>query len=260
MSEEGPRRSVSTLLGCGCAALITVFMLLVVTTTWLTYRAGKRLAVLADDPQAAETAVRGVLPYDGLPAGYAPRGTLSVPLVMDIAFIGGPGRPGDDDAFRHGFVYVRVRDWLGRGDRSRKWLAGGEGDDVPIEQEQVVFQPQEVVARGELVSGGARITWVARRGEVEIDLGQDGDGRGGDGGDGDGGGAGDAEVRGDAEDAVLALFSIGCDDEGWERIGMWFVPDPAPDTPVPEAEWSGTPADPDAIAAFLAPFHLCAPA
>lgn len=249
-AADGSRRSVSTLLGCGCAALITLFMLFVVVTTWLTYRAGERLKEMVHDPRAAEAATREVLPYDRLPAGYAPRGTLSVPLVMDVAFFGGPGASGGDDAFDHGFVYVRVRDWLGRGDRTREWLSGGEGDDTPIEQQQVAFQPKEVVARGELTTGGARITWSARRGDVEIDLGELGDGEE----DDDGGDAvGDA-----AQPGVLALMAIDCGDEGWERIGMWFVPDPAPESDTGDVDWTGTPGDPRAIADFLTPFALCA--
>jgi hypothetical protein len=258
MADAAKSRSISTYLGCGCAALVGIFMLLVVSTTWMTYRAGKDLQAMSSDPERAAAAVQEVIPYAELPAGYRPVGTLSVPFLMDVAFLGGPGAPDEKDSFEHGFLFVRIRDWFHRGERSRRWIADGEGDDSPIEQQELSFEPQELVERGELKVGGADVVWTARRGEVHIDTSRYGQGGGvkvefGDDEDDKGG----DEKKGEKEPGILTLMSLTCGDAKWERVAIWFVPDPSPDTPVAEIDWTGTPADPAAIEEMLGRFELC---
>ncbi len=41
------------------------------------------------------------------------------------------------------------------------------------------------------------------------------------------------------------------------RFAMWYGPDPAPDKPVAEADYSGSAADPAAIQEFVGHFRLC---
>ena len=249
---EGERRSATTLLGCGCAALVALILGGVAVMTFFTYRAGKRLEAMAGDPAQASAAVREVLPHEALPAGYAPVGMLSVPFLMDVAFLHGPA--GGSDEAETGFLFIRVRDWLGRGDKTRQWIEGGTGDDSGIDQEQIRFDPKEVIDRGELILDGAEISWVARRGIVDVDT------------TGFGGERERAPVKvtvgeehDDAEEGVLTVLSIDCPgDDRWQRMGIWFVPDPAPGTPAAELDWTGTPADPAAIEALLAHFELCA--
>lgn len=243
---EGSRRSVSTLLGCGCAALITVFMLFVVATTWLTYRAGERLQGMADDPPAARAAVQELLPYDELPAGYRPVGTLTVPWMMDVAFImrGAEGDGSADDEPKAALLFVKVRDLLGRGGRTRDLLSSEEGESIPIDQEQVTYRPSAFLGRGELTVDGARVTWSASRGAGQVRLGAEpADEEGGDG---------------EPQAMIMALFAVDCGDDGWERHGMWMLHDPAADRPAGEVDWTGTPADPAALEEFLSHFRLCA--
>jgi hypothetical protein len=265
------RRS-STVLGCGCAGLITLFMLGVVAITWTTYRSGEEMSRQARDPEAAAARVREVVAYTSLPAGYRPFGALEVPFVFEIAFFLAPGEAvaaavtDDGDAGESldaGFVFVKVRDWLGRGSRTREWLEGGEGDALPVEQEGLEFAPEEVVARGELTSGDAGVVWVARRGDIEIHgerfgggprLVVDGEPMVEVGGDGEPARPAGAEGP---RPAVLTLMAIECDDGPWERLAVWFAADPAPAEPAGDVEWSGTPADPAAIADFLARLELC---
>ena len=248
------KRSVSTLLGCGCAALVALILGGVALMTFLTYRAGKRLEAMADDPAQAGAAVAEVLPHDELPAGYSAVGSLSVPFLMDVAFLRS-GESGDD--FESGFLFVRVRDWFGRGDQTRQWIESGDSDGSPIEQQEIRFEPEEVVARGELATGGARVTWVARRGMVDVDTS-------GFGGEGERSpvkitvGEDHEEDGGGAQEGLLTILAIDCGgDDRFQRVGIWFVPDPAPGEPVEEVDWSGTPADPAAIEALLGHFELC---
>jgi hypothetical protein len=41
------------------------------------------------------------------------------------------------------------------------------------------------------------------------------------------------------------------------HMGIWFAPDPHPQAPAATADLQGTPADAEALTAFLAHFHLC---
>jgi len=300
MAGDSEKRSVSTLLGCGCAALVALILGGVALMTFLTYRAGKRLEAMAHDPAQASAAVQEVLPYDELPTGYVAVGTLSVPYLMDVAFLrrgapprvqgeaegaaegeaevqvqgaaegetqgrleseaegGAPVASGsgeedrvvEQDDFESGFLFVRVRDWMGRGNKARQWIESGESDDSPIDQQELRFDPQEVVARGELTAGGADVLWVARRGMLDVDTS---------------GFEKEHEAvkitvgEGHHEEGLLTVLSIDCSgDDGWQRIGIWFVPDPAPETPAAELDWTGTPADPAAIESLLGHFGLCA--
>lgn len=269
-ASEDKSRSLSSIIGCGCAIVVALFLVAIVATTLLTYRAGKQMKEVAGDPQRAAAAVREVLPYEELPDGYHPVGVLSVPWVMDIAFLGGPAEPTEGESLSQGFVFVRIRDWFGRGERSRQVLESGEGDDAPIAQQQIRFEPEETLGRGEIASGGATVAWVARRGKVEMNvsdvigeaedgepdrlLGQDRsrDGTRERGAEDVPAGAGQGPQRG-----ILTVLSIDCGEKGWQRMGIWFEQDPAPDTPAGQADLAGTPADPEAIGRHLGHFRLC---
>jgi hypothetical protein len=289
-------RRASTVVGCGCAVVIAVFLAGALTLTWGTYRAGKDFAEVARDPVAAAERAREVVGFGELPAGYRPSGALSVPLLLDVAFflapmeedsagedgaveIGGDGAgggaaaavgAGEDEPLRvdRGFLYVRLRDWMGRGDELQEELLGSGGDEAPLAQEGLDFDPDEVVGRGELTAGGAQVAWLARRGKITID--PEGFGRGGakvvvddealtevdySGG---GGGAGGPAAPSGPVPGVLSVLALDCPgDDSWHRIGVWFAPDPAPELPAAEVDWSGGPGDPAAIADFLGRFELC---
>jgi hypothetical protein len=284
-------RRASTVLGCGCAVVIVFFLAAVLTVTWSTYRAGRDFERVARDPEAAAERAREVVEFTELPEGYRAFGALTVPFLLDVAFfmapIEAPGEePGGGAAAApgvevgeaaegeeplhvdRGFLYVRLRDWMGRGDELRRELLAEGSDEAPLTQEGLDFDPTEVVGRGELESGEAKVTWLARRGKITIDTEAFGDAKpritlddqelrevdySGEGGTGGGGGAVSGPIPG-----ILAVLAFDCPGEdSWHRLGVWFAPDPAPDTPVAEVDWSGGPGDPAAIADLLGRFELC---
>lgn len=267
-------RRASTYLGCGCAVVIAILLATVLSVTWSTYRAGKEMARIARDPVASAARAREIVEFGELPAGYRAYGGFSMPFLLDVAFFLAPvdeaTAAGGDDPIAadqplrvdRGFLYVRLRDWMGRGDELESALDGSAADEAPISQEGLDFSPREVVARGELVSGEAAVTWLARRGNVSIDPDAFAGGKGRVMIDGEDlvevdGAVGGGTVDGGPIPAVLTLLHFDCPGGGWQRLGVWFAPDPAPQRAVAEVDWSGGPADPQAIADLLGRFELC---
>lgn len=290
-------RRASTVLGCGCAVVIAFFLVAVLTLTWGTYRAGKDFERVARDPEAAAERAREVVGFGESPEGYPALGALSVPLLLDVAIFMEPPDEGQDGAAGEptpppvrGFLYVKLRDWLGRGDELREALGGDAADDAPLDQQGLAFDPREVVGRGHLVVDRAEVQWLARRGTVRVDTAALGGG--GEPGADDERGADDAgsvesepagqepgeaepSVRagrrvarvtediarasaGDAMPGILSILAFDCPgDDSWHRLGVWFAPDPAPGRPAAEVDWSGGPADPEAIVDLLGHFELC---
>lgn len=274
-------RRASTLLGCGCAVIIAFFLAAVLSVTWATYRAGKDFERVARDPVAAAEQAREVVGFAELPEGYRAFGALSVPLLLDVAFFlapieGGEGvavgeaAGGEAEPLRvdRGFLYIRLRDWMGRGDELQESLLGETSDQAELAQEGLDFDPKEVVGRGSLRSDGAGVTWLARRGNITIDPDAFGSGQAKVTIDdealtevdysGTGEAAGAAGAASGPIPGVLTLLAFECPGgDSWHRLGVWFAPDPAPEVPAAEVDWSGTPGDPEAIADFLGRFELC---
>jgi hypothetical protein len=299
-------RRASTVLGCGCAVVIVFFLVAVLTLTWGTYRAGKDFGRMARDPEAAAERAREVVEFGELPEGYRAYGAFSVPLLLDVAFFmatpegvvdgeteeaaeaaeAGRATGGEEQPPDRGFLYIKLRDWMGRGDELREALGGSEADEAPLAQQGLDFDPSEVVARGRLVSGRAQVQWLARRGNVRVDPeafggGDDREppaGEAPEGGPAAGDAAGSAgseaaqveravglaadevarATAGESTPGILSILAFECPgDDSWHRLAVWFAPDPAPERPADEVDWSGGPGDPAAIADFLGRFELC---
>ncbi|HEX2162466.1 MAG TPA: hypothetical protein VHM02_00815 [Thermoanaerobaculia bacterium] len=272
-------RRTSTLLGCGCAVIVALFLGAIVAITWTTYRAGKEMERVARDPVAAAAAAREVVGFGELPEGYRALGVISVPFLFDVALFGAPVGGVDAVAaegepvppFDRGFLYMRMREWMAKSEELEAQLRAGDADAAGIRQEGLKFVPGEVVARGETRFGEADVLWLARRGDVTIDPETFGGGKLDVSVDGeplaepeDDAGEGGTEEGGAGEErqsvpGVLTVLLFDCPGEGddWHRLGVWFAPDPAPETPAAEVDWSGTPGDPAAIADLLGRFELC---
>jgi hypothetical protein len=56
---------------------------------------------------------------------------------------------------------------------------------------------------------------------------------------------------------VTTLVFVDCPRDTRQRMGIWFGPDPAPETAVESVDWAGSVADEAAMRDFLGHFKLC---
>lgn len=247
-------------VGCGCAVLGILGLLGIGSCVYFGWRTANDMQETMTDPVAREAKVRELLGYDELPEGYVPGFALSVPFIMDMAAVGDRELPaGDrmsvesDDVFEErGFLYFRMRRF-------------GSFDDAEGETDYD-FDAEEELSRGEIEAAGARVEYTAQRGTSY---------------------AGDQPIP-----SIAAEMTFDCGDR-YHRFGVWFVrigadeesveaeveaadgeteaeaegemmaeadtePEAAEDsTEEPEPDYTGTPADEDALREFLDHFDVC---
>jgi hypothetical protein len=237
MREERTGTSPWVWVGCGCAVLVGLVMAAVVALGWWGYRQGKEIEAGFKDPVKRAERTREVLPYDELPPGYHPLGAISIPFFMDMVMFSDreprpeveEGRPFD----QRGFFFIKVRQF-GKGDEDIEKFLKGEGEEPPgLEGTQLDFESRETVATGTVEAGGGKLRYQARRGSLRAE-------------------------QGDAE-GIANFFLVECaKDDGRLRFGIWFGPEANPTVPAAEADFTGTPADPQALREFAGHFRFCA--
>lgn len=214
-------------------------MLTIVAFTVSSYRANQSFRDGMKEPVSRRASFAAVLPHGELPAGYRPLGGMRVPGVIQMALLADatPDQP-PPARVRSAFFFVSMRNWFGRKDKLEEaYREGGQG----IEQEEVEFEVREELARGSLEIAPAEVLYYARRGPLKITQKEFGF---------------PEEEMTEATPGLATMMLIDCPD-GLLRVGLWFVPDPQPETPSANADWSGTPADPAALRKFLSSFDLC---
>lgn len=250
-------RKPLTWLGCGCALLVAAVLSFVVAGSFATWRAAERFREGREDPAVAAEQTREVLPWSRLPEGYHPTGAMEMPLGllrMAVFADSAPGaRPGGDAGSDRppqvsaGFFFVDMPDWMNRKAKMARVFRGEEGDPGGISQVEVRFESREELGRGELtVAAGrdaANVLYYARRGDLEI---QDASF-----------GLADEDAPARRVPGIATMLLFDCPGVDRLRLGLWFATDPAPEAETPEADLTATPADPDAIAAFLSGFDVC---
>lgn len=239
MGEERAGTSPWVWVGCGCAVLVGLVMAAVVALGWWGYKQGKEIEAGFKDPVKRAERTREVLPYDELPAGYHPLGAISIPFFMDmVMFSDREPRPemeeGQGQEFdQRGFFFIKVRQF-GKGDEDLEKFLKGEGEEPPgLEGTKLDFESRETVATGTVEAGGGKLRYQARRGSLRAE-------------------------QGNAE-GIANFFVVECPkDDGRLRFGIWFGPEANPAVPAAEADFTGTPADPQALREFAGHFRLCA--
>ncbi len=181
-----------------------------------------------------------MLPYEQLPAGYYPAFAMSMPLgFMEMAMLSdrdpGTGRSGPNQDFEErGFMFMTMRQMRDNKEKMARFLRGEapRPEDSGWSQSNVKFDPKEVVRRGTVTVNGTEVLYSAGRGEIR-------------------------RRRREDRHGLVTMVMPECPHDDRLRFGLWFGPDPAPDKPVAETDFSGTNADPAAIQEFLGHFQLC---
>jgi hypothetical protein len=173
------------------------------------------------DPDLRRTKAEALLHAEALPAGYEATLSLSVPMLGRVAVL-------EQRAPERGlFLYLESR-----GSRTPA-EPGDERFERLLDVRGLRLDPGEPLAGGELAIGAQVLDYRASRGRLWHPP------------------EGEREV-------LLALVDIGCRPlEEVARLGVWIGADPAPDRPLEELDLSGTPADPEALRAFLSAFRFC---
>jgi hypothetical protein len=223
-------------VGCGCALALLLAGLAVLFVGRKLVDQGHKMEQGMTDPKVREQRTRELLVYSELPEGYYAAGGLSVPFLIDMAFLGDhPPAPGDthvafDD---HGYMFMKMHwgkvptDPEGR----RRMLHGARGQAPWERGSGLRLDSHEALGEGEVTAGGANVSWRTVRGDIHM--------------------------NGRRQRGITSLELIDCPDHRL-RMGIWFTRDPAPEQPTATLDKTGTPADPRAIAAFLDHFKLCA--
>lgn len=223
-------------VGLGCLVAVVAAVGAVVALSWFGYQKVKEVEAEMRDPEARASAVLSVLGADALPEGYHPLVGFSVPFLMRVAIL--TDRPPEQDGSpgggfeERGFVFIEMlRRDSGR-DELRDFFEGRTDDPQVLRDHDIRIDAEEVLDRGAIELDDATVLWLASRGRVRMS-GSSSQGL-----------------------TTLLLFQCGVADSRG-RLGIWFSPDPDPDTPGPELDRTGTAADPEAIRAFVEPFSVC---
>jgi hypothetical protein len=190
------------------------------------------------DPAKRAEKVGRMLGTTSFPEGYHPMMGFSIPFILDLAILSDrepdfSADHGGKGAFRErGFVFVRVRGGRsGKGDLE-SWMAGKGGSPEGLREKGIRTETKEIVRRGEVEVGGGRVRWVAQRGTIDVER--------------------------QKIDGILTTMTIDCGtSSGHSRFAIWFGPDPDPSKKPEELDVTGTPADEEALRAFLGHFQLC---
>lgn len=251
-------RKIGLGIAAGCAVIVGLMAVSAgACGVWL-WREGQRMQAEMRDPATRGNKVLEVLGTDRIPDGYHPVAAFSVPFVMEMAVLSDrePDADGNVEGFdERGFIYVQMLG-IGQDEQQLRDFFEGRTDDYGVlEDNGMNLDIEEILDRGvfELEGEDARAMYVTQRGSIAVEGGR---GRG-----------------------LTGMALIDCPDDERRRVALWFGPDPAraaaggaetaagaesadsdaaaDSSPAGEISLAGTPADPDALRAFLANFRYC---
>jgi hypothetical protein len=219
------RRSPWKFVGLGCGALVAAAVVAFVAFLYVGQRMAREVREQMTDRSSRRTAVRELLGVTRFPEGYEPVLGLSVPLLGRVAILeGSQDAPGSTP--RGMFLYL---------DRAQSRRPAGQDDDLRrmLALRGLAFERVEPLASGRLPVGDATFAYRTLRARIETRAGS-------------------------GWPALAALVDFRCplpDDR--VRYAAWIEPAPGPDAPTSEDPLADTPADPEALVAYLSHFRPC---
>ncbi len=236
MEPEQKRTSPWVFIGVGCLLAVFALVAVVVAIGAWGFSQFRQIARTMEDPVARAELAAEFLVTDELPEGYNVVAAISIPFLMETAVLTDkePGEDGQISGFgERGFIYFKMLSF-GEQEQELRDFFEGRTDDSQVLRQSSGFSvdTDELIERGVIEEESRTLRWVAYRGE--IDRGSSGLGEG-----------------------LTTMVMFECPGAERVRMGIWFGPDPSPDVPIDEADFSGSVADPAAIRSFLAPFDVC---
>ena len=234
--EEKKRTSPWIYIGVGC--LVSVFLIIAVIIAigaW-GFSQVRQLQRTMEDPEARTELAQEMLAADQLPDGYNTMVALSIPFLLETVIItdAEPDENGRVDRFgERGFIYLKTLSVGEQEQELRDFFEGKTDESQILEQTSVRVDARELVARGTIEESDRTLRWAAYRGEI------------------------DNRRRSDFGEALNAMIMVECPGAERVRMGIWFGPDPDPDTPASEADFTGTVADEAEIQRFMSNFDVC---
>lgn len=223
-------------VGVGCLLLVILGVVVMGAIGYFGYREAKRIEQTVRDPEARSAAAWEILGTRTPPEDYHVMAAFSVPLLMDVAVLSDrePDGEGQIEGFdERGFIYAKVLSFDDKRRELEEFFEGKRDSTDVLRDQGIRVRRGDLLARGELEpSAKGRRLWVAQRGGVE--------------------------AQGAKQDGITTLILVKCpEDDGRLRMGVWFGPDPDPESEPDQAQLAGSVADPAMLAAFLERFELC---
>jgi hypothetical protein len=234
MNPERQRRSPWLYVGIGCAVVLLLGVIAVVTVGYFGYRKAQQMAAEMTDPVARAAKVKAILGCETLPPGYNAVLAISVPMLMEMALITDqvPDAQGHvRGAARLGLMYVNVLSQPELQKDLRDFFEGRKAEAEILKQQGIRIDSRQVLRRGAVEVNGQRLTYVAQRGDIDM--------------------------KGSRLSGLTTLFLVDCPADRRMRLGIWFGRDPAPDESPETADFTGTPADESALRTLVGHFRLC---
>jgi len=235
--EERKGTSPWVFIGVGCLVSVLLIVAVIVAIGAWGFSQVRQLQRNMEDPVARAEAAAETLGAEELPEGYYAMMALSIPFgLVETAMIT-DREPDEDGNLRrfgeHGFIYFSTVAMGDQEQEMRDFFAGDSSDADFFDQTSIRVDAREFIARGIFEEDARTLRWLAYRGEVQ------------------------ARDRQEFGEGLNSMVMFECPGSDRMRMGIWFGPDPDPDTPADEADFTGTVADPDEIQRFVGHFDVC---
>ena len=233
-------------VGCGCVGAIAALVLIVAGLGFWGAQKAREIGEAMNDPEARADKALEVLGAEALPEGYFTVTAVSVPFVLDFVVLSDQppptdGEPSESAPPRNGFMFMSFPSF-GEGDEELYDFFEGRSDNVDsLKREQFNVDLRERVATGRFDRAEDQILWVSHRGAVESDEINEID---------------EPDKIDSGHDGLLTMMLLECDDDR-RRVGIWFGPDPSPESPADSIDLTGTVGDASEIENFMRPLSPC---
>ncbi len=235
---EAEKKGTSPWVYVGVGCLLAVFALVAVVVgigAW-GFSQLREFGRTMEDPVARTELAIEFLATDELPEGYNAVIAISIPFLMETVVLSDkePGEDGQVNRFdERGFVYFKMLSVGEQEQELRDFFEGRTDNSQVLRQSSgVSVDTDELIDRGVIEEESRTLRWAAYRGEID---------------------------RGSSElgEGLTTMVMFECPGAERVRMGIWFGPDPSPDVPIDEADFSGSVADPSAIQSFMSAFDVC---